>query len=105
MFVLYVAIPIQESKKAQNDDLFSKLSFILGNANLVSNVNEIKTKICRNFYSKILNKYDFIQDVRNCAARHVEQDFSVRYKRCLSSPPTPDTTKPVLYTSQSRSRK
>jgi hypothetical protein len=94
-----------KSRKAENDDLFSKLSFILGNANLVSNVNKVKTNVCRNCYAKLLNTYDFIHEVRNCAARHVEQGFSIRSKRCLSSPPTPDTTKPVLYTSQSRSRK
>ena len=99
-----------KSRKAQNDDLIAKLSILLGNANLVSNISEIQTNICRNCYTKILSTYDFIQDLKNCAARHVEQGLSVRSKRCHSSPPTPDTTKPALYTctmntSQPRSRK
>lgn len=45
--------------------------------------------LCKNCYSKITNVHDYLQDIRNCTSKYLEEG-SVRVKRCASSPLTPN---------------
>lgn len=83
-----------DSKKAIEDNFISKLSLLLDNVNYINKLCVIPTTVCRNCYSKITNVHDYLQDIRNCTSKYLEEG-SVRVKRCAFSPLTPKTPNPV----------
>lgn len=82
-----------DSKKAKEENFISKLSLLLDNVNYINQLRVIPTTICRNCYSKITNVHEYLQDIRNCTSKYLEEG-SVRVKRCASSPLTPKLKTP-----------
>lgn len=78
-----------DSKKAKEDNFISKLSLLLDNVNYINKLCVIPTTVCKNCYSKITNVHDYLQDIRNCTSKYLEEG-SVIVKRCASSPLTPN---------------
>lgn len=62
-----------DSKKAIEDNFISKLSLLLDNVNYINKLCVIPTTVCRNCYSKITNVHDYLQDIRNCTSKYLEE--------------------------------